>query len=86
MNSTMDYAYVHFTLEGRINLLDRGNFERFRGLCESAFLTIRRNGSLIISILAMMISTGLPELSKEEGRYDVVARLGLHPESLLNSV
>ena len=47
--------------------VDRRNFERFRGLCESAFLTVRRNGSLVISILAMMISTGLPELSSEQG-------------------
>ena len=46
--------------------VDRRNFERFRGLCESAFLTVRRNGSLVISILAMMISTGLPELSSEQ--------------------
>lgn len=41
------------------------NFERFRQLCESAFLTIRKHGSLIISLLAMMISTGLPELTSE---------------------
>ena len=68
------------------NQPNRRNFERFRGLCESAFLTIRRNGSLIISILAMMISTGLPELSKEEGRYVGGARLGLVPESQLSSL
>lgn len=43
-----------------------GNFERFRELCEKAFLTIRNHGSLIISLLAMMISTGLPELSSEQ--------------------
>ncbi len=45
---------------------DRRNFERFRSLCEEAFLTIRKHGSLIISLLAMMISTGLPELSSEQ--------------------
>ena len=42
------------------------NFEVFRRLCEKAFLAIHRHGSLIISLLAMMISTGLPELSSEQ--------------------
>ena len=41
----------------------KSNFDQFRDLCEKAFLVIRRNGHLIISLLAMMISTGLPELS-----------------------
>lgn len=31
-----------------------------------AFLILRRHGSLIISLFAMMISTGLPELSCEK--------------------
>ena len=42
------------------------NFENFRNLCERAYLTLRRNGCLLISLLAMMISTGLPELSSEQ--------------------
>ncbi len=41
------------------------NFEHFRRLCEQAFLLLRQHGSLLISLLAMMISTGLPELSSE---------------------
>jgi phosphatidylinositol-4,5-bisphosphate 3-kinase len=45
------------------------NFERFRDLCEKAYLTIRRHGCLVISLLAMMISTGLPELSSEQVNY-----------------
>lgn len=31
-----------------------------------AFLILRRHGSLILSLFAMMISTGLPELSSEK--------------------
>ena len=31
-----------------------------------AFLTLRRHGSFIVSLFAMMISTGLPELSSEK--------------------
>ena len=42
------------------------NFEKFRNLCERAYLALRRHGYLLISLLAMMISTGLPELSSEQ--------------------
>ena len=42
------------------------NFIRFRNMCERAYLTLRKHGSLLISLLAMMISTGLPELSSEQ--------------------
>ena len=42
------------------------NFNRFRNICERAYLTLRRHSSLLISLLAMMISTGLPELSSEQ--------------------
>nr|CAH0099295.1 unnamed protein product [Daphnia galeata] len=41
-------------------------FEAFQSNCEQAFLVLRRHGSFIISLLAMMISTGLPELSCEK--------------------
>jgi phosphatidylinositol-4,5-bisphosphate 3-kinase len=42
------------------------NFETFRQLCEQAFVTIRRRAGLIISLLKMMISTGLPELNSDQ--------------------
>ena len=41
-------------------------FGAFQSNCEQAFLVLRRHGSFIISLLAMMISTGLPELSCEK--------------------
>ena len=41
-------------------------FEVFQKNCEQAFLILRRHGSFIISLFAMMISTGLPELSCEK--------------------
>ena len=53
------------------------NFERFRVLCEEAFIAIRRHGSLIISLLAMMIQTGLPELSSEQDLNAIRATLHL---------
>lgn len=41
-------------------------FQRFQRYCEQAFLVLRRHGGLILSLFAMMISTGLPELSSEK--------------------
>lgn len=42
------------------------DFKVFQNYCEKAFLTLRRHGGLILSLFAMMISTGLPELSSEK--------------------
>ncbi|KAK9501564.1 hypothetical protein O3M35_012267 [Rhynocoris fuscipes] len=54
-----------------VHVINKGNkkggleFQIFQRLCEQAFLILRRHGSLILSLFAMMISTGLPELSSE---------------------
>lgn len=40
-------------------------FKIFQDYCEKAFLILRKHGNLILSLCAMMISTGLPELSSE---------------------
>lgn len=60
---THDFEYV--ITKG---LMKKGSarFETFQNICEQAFLILRRHGSFIISLLAMMISTGLPELSSEK--------------------
>ncbi|XP_042215110.1 phosphatidylinositol 4,5-bisphosphate 3-kinase catalytic subunit delta isoform-like isoform X2 [Homarus americanus] len=55
-----------------INVITKGRqtrseeFEHFKGYCEKAFLILRKYGSFIISLFAMMISTGLPELQSEK--------------------
>ncbi|XP_054714639.1 phosphatidylinositol 4,5-bisphosphate 3-kinase catalytic subunit delta isoform-like [Uloborus diversus] len=41
-------------------------FFRFQQFCENAFLILRRKGPLVISLFAMMLSTGIPELSNEK--------------------
>lgn len=41
-------------------------FKIFQEVCEKAFLILRKHGSLLMSLCAMMISTGLPELSSEK--------------------
>ncbi|XP_050305092.1 phosphatidylinositol 4,5-bisphosphate 3-kinase catalytic subunit delta isoform [Anthonomus grandis grandis] len=41
-------------------------FMIFQECCEKAFMILRKHGNLILSLFAMMISTGLPELSSEK--------------------
>ncbi|XP_030764148.1 phosphatidylinositol 4,5-bisphosphate 3-kinase catalytic subunit delta isoform-like isoform X2 [Sitophilus oryzae] len=41
-------------------------FKEFQDNCEKAFMILRKHGNLILSLFAMMISTGLPELSSEK--------------------
>ncbi|KAL1502865.1 hypothetical protein ABEB36_007943 [Hypothenemus hampei] len=41
-------------------------FMLFQEYCEKAFMILRKHGNLILSLFAMMISTGLPELSSEK--------------------
>ncbi|GFY47911.1 phosphatidylinositol 4,5-bisphosphate 3-kinase catalytic subunit beta isoform [Trichonephila inaurata madagascariensis] len=41
-------------------------FSRFQQCCEQAFMTLRRRGPLVISLFAMMLSTGIPELNSEK--------------------
>lgn len=38
-------------------------FDQFRSICEEAFMILRKHGSFIISLFAMMLQTGIPELS-----------------------
>ena len=64
---THDFEYV-ITKGQTKKGSEKGNdrFAAFQNICEQAFLILRRHGSFIISLLAMMISTGLPELSCEK--------------------
>eukprot|EP00092_Neocalanus_flemingeri_P011672 GFUD01012577.1.p1 GENE.GFUD01012577.1~~GFUD01012577.1.p1 ORF type:complete len:1133 (+),score=268.09 GFUD01012577.1:126-3524(+) len=51
-----------------IQVIQKGGekqFEIFREQCEKAFLALREKGCLLISLLAMMLSTGMPELQSE---------------------
>ncbi|KAJ3643840.1 hypothetical protein Zmor_026526 [Zophobas morio] len=58
---THDFEYV--INRGQKNTLE---FKIFQEYCEKAFLILRKHGNLILSLCAMMISTGLPELSSEK--------------------
>ncbi|GAB0088558.1 phosphatidylinositol 4,5-bisphosphate 3-kinase catalytic subunit delta isoform [Sergentomyia squamirostris] len=60
---THDFVYV--INNGRTDR-EADEFRTFQNLCETAFLILRQHGCLILSLFAMMISTGLPELSSEK--------------------
>lgn len=52
--------FVHIITNGNKN---PQKFEEFKHHCEQAFLILRRRSSFIISLFAMMLSAGMPELS-----------------------
>jgi len=61
----LTHDFVHVINKGQTKK-EAIEFQVFQSYCEQAFLILRRHGSLIISLFAMMISTGLPELSSEK--------------------
>ncbi|XP_075746884.1 phosphatidylinositol 4,5-bisphosphate 3-kinase catalytic subunit beta isoform-like isoform X2 [Rhipicephalus microplus] len=60
----LTHDFVHVITHGRRN--KSASFNRFQQLCEEAFIILRRHGSLIISLFAMMLTTGMPELTSEK--------------------
>lgn len=59
----LTHDFVHVINRGK---KEAKEFEAFQRSCEQAFSILRRHGYLILSLCAMMISTGLPELSSEK--------------------
>ena len=41
----------------------------FRECCEKAFMILRKQGNLLITLFAMMLSSGIPELSDDTIHY-----------------
>ncbi|XP_076360184.1 phosphatidylinositol 4,5-bisphosphate 3-kinase catalytic subunit beta isoform-like isoform X4 [Tachypleus tridentatus] len=62
---TNDFVYVITRGSSQKNQA----FCRFQEYCEEAFMILRRKGTLIISLFAMMLSTGIPELTSEKDLY-----------------
>ncbi|CAG5109135.1 5-bisphosphate 3-kinase catalytic subunit beta isoform (Mus musculus) [Cotesia congregata] len=58
--------FVHVINKGQAKKSQAPEFQRFQEYCETAFSVLRCHGGLIVSLFAMMISTGLPELSCEK--------------------
>lgn len=61
----LTHDFVYIINKGKTDR-ETDEFKTFKQLCETAFLLLRRNGCLILSLFSMMISTGLPELSSEK--------------------
>lgn len=61
----LTHDFVHVINKGQIKQKAL-EFKIFQEYCEKAFLILRKHGGLILSLFAMMISTGLPELSSEK--------------------
>lgn len=61
----LTHDFVHVINKGQTKK-EALEFQIFQRHCEQAFRILRRHGSLILSLFAMMISTGLPELSSEK--------------------
>ncbi|KAG1679555.1 Phosphatidylinositol 4,5-bisphosphate 3-kinase catalytic subunit delta isoform [Nymphon striatum] len=60
----LTHDFVHVITRGHTQKSQE--FSRFQQYCEQAFMILRRKGSLIISLFALMLSTGIPELSCEK--------------------
>ncbi|XP_046678812.1 phosphatidylinositol 4,5-bisphosphate 3-kinase catalytic subunit delta isoform [Homalodisca vitripennis] len=61
----LTHDFVHVINKGQTKK-EALEFQIFQKTCEQAFMILRRHGCLILSLFAMMISTGLPELSSEK--------------------
>ncbi|XP_018318828.1 phosphatidylinositol 4,5-bisphosphate 3-kinase catalytic subunit delta isoform [Agrilus planipennis] len=59
----LTHDFVQVISKGQRNALE---FKVFQEYCEKAFMILRKHGTLVMSLCAMMISTGLPELSSEK--------------------
>ncbi|XP_044145172.1 phosphatidylinositol 4,5-bisphosphate 3-kinase catalytic subunit beta isoform isoform X1 [Bufo gargarizans] len=57
----LTYDFIHVIQQGKPGNTEK--FGRFRQCCEDAYLILRRNGNLIITLFALMLTAGLPELS-----------------------
>lgn len=62
----LTHDFVHVINKGQAKKEKAFEFQIFQNYCEKAFLILRKHGGLILSLFAMMISTGLPELSSEK--------------------
>uniref|UniRef100_A0A8C4X608 phosphatidylinositol-4,5-bisphosphate 3-kinase n=1 Tax=Erpetoichthys calabaricus TaxID=27687 RepID=A0A8C4X608_ERPCA len=57
----LTYDFIHVIQQGKTGNTEK--FGRFRQYCEDAYLILRKNGNLIITLFALMLTAGLPELT-----------------------
>ncbi|KAI5095750.1 phosphatidylinositol 4,5-bisphosphate 3-kinase catalytic subunit gamma isoform [Silurus meridionalis] len=56
---TPDFLYVM----GRVNKQSSLYFQRFKDICVQAYLSLRTQSSLLVTLFSLMLLTGIPELS-----------------------
>ncbi|XP_041119907.1 phosphatidylinositol 4,5-bisphosphate 3-kinase catalytic subunit beta isoform-like [Polyodon spathula] len=57
----LTYDFIHVIQQGKTGNTEK--FGRFRQYCEEAYLILRKNGNLFITLFALMLTAGLPELT-----------------------
>ncbi|XP_077283888.1 phosphatidylinositol 3-kinase 92E [Arctopsyche grandis] len=62
----LTHDFVNVINKGQKDAKKALEFQIFQTHCETAFMILRKHGYLFLSLFAMMISTGLPELSSEK--------------------
>jgi phosphatidylinositol-4,5-bisphosphate 3-kinase len=56
----LTHDFIHVISKGGNE--NSAEFQAFKELCEKAFKALRRHGNFLISLFAMMLQTGIPEL------------------------
>lgn len=59
---TPDFLYVMGRVKGKTSLY----FQRFRDTCISAYLSLRAQSHLLVTLFSLMLLTGIPELSMSQ--------------------
>ncbi|XP_062438860.1 phosphatidylinositol 4,5-bisphosphate 3-kinase catalytic subunit beta isoform isoform X2 [Rhea pennata] len=57
----LTYDFIHVIQQGKTGNTEK--FGRFRQCCEDAYLILRKHGNLFITLFALMLTAGLPELT-----------------------
>lgn len=57
----LTHDFIHVIQQGKTGYTEK--FGSFRQYCEEAYLILRRNGNLFITLFALMLTAGLPELT-----------------------
>jgi len=70
------HDFVHVINKGKTN--EKKDFEMFRKLCDRAFLILRKRGHFIITLFALMLHSGLPELTSRNDLHYLRDSLALH--------
>nr|XP_039250663.1 phosphatidylinositol 4,5-bisphosphate 3-kinase catalytic subunit beta isoform-like [Styela clava] len=70
------HDFVHVINKGKTDTKEE--FEKFRKLCDHAFLILRKKGFLFVTLFSLMLSSGLPELTSLEDLNYLRESLALH--------